>query len=279
MNNLEKIEMKVADDFGLEWSRFNQEKLTDLDRLTMFMSYFDIFPLNLLDEKSSVGLDVGCGSGRWAYLVAKLVKKITLLDYSKASLDVAKYNLKGFDNVDYIHASVTNMSFDDNSFDFAYSLGVLHHVPDTQKALIEINRVLKPGSPFLIYLYYSFDNKPQWYKLLWELTDFMRKYISMLPFKWKVRVCDLIAFFIYFPISRLGSALSKIWKLPSSWPLRYYADKEFYVMRTDSLDRFGTSLEKRYSKTEIEQLLIDAGFSKVKFSSHEPYWCALSFKR
>jgi hypothetical protein len=50
-------------------------------------------------------------------------------------------------------------------------------------------------------------------------------------------------------------------------------------MRTDSLDRFGTKLEKRFSRAEIEIMMQNAGFENVTFSDIEPYWCAVGYKR
>ena len=72
---------------------------------------------------------------------------------------------------------------------------------------------------------------------------------------------------------------SDSWMLmPSSWPLSYYRDKSFYVMRTDALDRFGTRLEKRFSKRQIKAMLESAGLKNIQFSHKLPYWCAVGFK-
>ncbi len=64
----------------------------------------------------------------------------------------------------------------------------------------------------------------------------------------------------------------------SALPLSYYADKSFYVMRTDAYDRFCTRLEKRFRRNEIERMLADAGFKDITFSSQEPFWCAVGIK-
>ena len=55
--------------------------------------------------------------------------------------------------------------------DFGYALGVLHHVPNTQEGLNSCIKLLKPGAPFLVYLYYSFDNRPNWYRNLGVLPS------------------------------------------------------------------------------------------------------------
>ncbi|MCY7329778.1 MAG: class I SAM-dependent methyltransferase, partial [Saprospiraceae bacterium] len=68
-----------------------------------------------------------------------------------------------------------SVSLPDGAMDFGYSLGVLHHIPDTRAALAACVRKLKPGAPFLLYLYYAFDNRPWWFKALWRLSDVVRR--------------------------------------------------------------------------------------------------------
>ena len=61
--------------------------------------------------------------------------------------------------------------------------------------------------------------------------------------------------------------------------LNDYRNKPFYFMKTDALDRFGTKLEKRFSKKEIIALLEEAGFEKISFSNHMPKWVCISYKK
>ena len=92
-------------------------------------------------------------------------------------------------------------------------------------------------------------------------------------------VCDIIAFTIYYPLSKFSKILFFLGFDISKIPLSYYKDKSFYTMRTDSLDRFGTSYEKRYTKKEILNLLEEKGFNRVKFSNRKPYWCVITYKK
>jgi hypothetical protein len=64
----------------------------------------------------------------------------------------------------------------------------------------------------------------------------------------------------------------------ATFPLAYYADKSFYVMRTDAYDRFCTRLEKRFRRSEVEHMLTCAGFKDVVFSDRQPFWCAVGIK-
>jgi len=49
-------------------------------------------------------------------------------------------------------------------------------------------------------------------------------------------------------------------------------------MRTDALDRFGTLIEKRFSKEEITEMMLKSGLKNIVFSSTKPYWCAVGIK-
>ena len=272
------IDNKVVEDFGSEWSRFNQGNLSESDHLEMFESYFDIFPWGEL-SLNAVGADVGCGSGRWAIQVALRVGHLHLVDPSRAALQVAQKNLLSCNNITFHLSSVDSLPFEDASLDFAYALGVLHHVPDTAAAIKSIAKALRPGAPFLIYLYYAFDQRPLWFRTLWGVSNLFRKFISVLPSKLKNICCDIIALTIYLPFARIARILDHLGCMPKSWPLSYYRNRDFYVLRTDALDRFGTRLEQRFTRSEVLRMLNEAGFKGVKFSDHQPYWCAICFKK
>jgi ubiquinone/menaquinone biosynthesis C-methylase UbiE len=263
--------------FGDEWSRFDQNGLSHEVRKQIFDDYFSIFPWSALPE-NSLGVDVGCGSGRWAAVVAPRVGQLLLLDASGDALAVARKNLTDVPNVRFDQASVGSLPIDDASLDFAYSLGVLHHVPDTAAAIRCISEKLKSGAPFLVYLYYSFDNRGVVYRVIWKASDIVRRLVSRMPFGLRYWASQALALSIYWPLARIALLLGRIGKCPDNWPLAYYKDKPFYVLRTDALDRFGTRLEQRFSRVEIMTMLEDAGFKDIRFSDGQPYWCAVGIK-
>lgn len=274
------VDDNVASGFGKEWSTFRQgeENLSRSQRETIFENYFRIFPWNLLPPDGGVGIDVGCGTGRWSLMVAPRVAHLHLLDVSPEALAVARDNLKGAQNVSFHANSVAEIPLPERSFDFAFSLGVLHHVPDTQKAIRAIAEKLKPGAPFLIYLYYAFDNRPPWYRALWAISNGARVVVSRLPHTMRKAISETIAALVYWPLARLAALLAQCGVPQQSLPLSWYRDKSFYVMRTDAYDRFCTQLEKRFSKQQIEQMLANAGFETIVFSDSPPYWCAVGIK-
>jgi len=273
-SNLDAV---TVEDFGKEWSRFDQSELDSAELLAQFNRYFSIFPWDAIPE-NAVGFDLGCGSGRWALYAAELVGKLHCIDASEEALKVARKNLEGLANVELHHASVDSIPLPDGSMDFGYSLGVLHHIPDTHAALRSCVRKLKPGAPFLVYLYYAFDNRPIWFRGVWKASDLFRKGISRLPFGMKKVVTDLIAAGVYFPAARLSGVIEKAGMNVDSVPLSTYRRHSFYTMRTDALDRFGTTLEKRFARAEIEEMMSAAGLRDITFSDDEPYWCAVGYR-
>ena len=50
-------------------------------------------------------------------------------------------------------------------------------------------------------------------------------------------------------------------------------------MKTDALDRFGTKLEQRFTKTEVKQMMQDCGLTAIQFSEDPPYWVAIGYKK
>ena len=273
---MKNIDPSTVESFGNEWKRFNQATVSNDELAKNFNDYFEIFPWDIIGE-DSIGFDMGCGSGRWAKFVAPKVKYLNCIDPSE-SIAVAKKNLKEFTNVEFIARSVSDDVLAENSQDFGYSLGVLHHVPYTPKAIESCVKFLKPDAPFLVYLYYSFDNKSLAYRGIWRLTDIFRRIISRLPSKVKDIITDIIALTVYFPLAKLSKLMDFLKINIESIPLSYYRNHSFYTMRTDSRDRFGTPLEKRFSKEEIEKMMTDSGLTNIKFSNNQPFWCAVGFK-
>jgi SAM-dependent methyltransferase len=271
------VDARTVASFGDEWSIFDQSALPQAELTRSFDGYFKIFPWHRLSG-DAVGFDMGCGSGRWAKLVAPRVGHLNCIDASPDALNVARRTLDGQRNITFISAPANAAPLAEGSQDFGYSLGVLHHVPDTEAALRACVALLKPGAPFLLYLYYRFDNRPTWFRLVWSASEIIRGVVSRLPATVKRLTTDALAILVYWPLAlfaRLGSALGLDTR---NWPLHFYRNKSLYTMRTDSRDRFGTPLEQRFTRKEIEEMMRQSGLIEIRFSESEPFWCAVGLK-
>jgi ubiquinone/menaquinone biosynthesis C-methylase UbiE len=272
-NNLDE---NVVAGFGDEWSRFDQSTLDEAELREMFDNYFNIFPWADLPDAAE-GFDLGCGSGRWAKLVAPRVGKLHLIDPSEA-LEVARRNLQGMDNCEFYRAGVDAIPLPDESCDFGYSLGVLHHIPDTEAGIRSCVAKLKNGAPFLLYLYYRFDNKPAWFRAVWRVSNAGRVVVSRMPHAVRNMISEVLAGTVYFPLARGAKLLEKAGMNVANLPLSQYRNNSFYTMRTDARDRFGTQLEQRFTKAEIREMMERSGLRDIRFSETS-FWTAVGYKK
>jgi SAM-dependent methyltransferase len=265
---------ETVEGFGYEWMKFDQSHADPDENQRLFDEYFRIFPWESLPAVAR-GFDLGCGSGRWARLAAERAALVVCFDASRNALDVARKNAEGCPAV---LASAGALPVRRASMDFGYSLGVLHHVPEPLRGLTDAVETLKPGAPFLVFLYYALDNRPSWFRAVWRTSDVVRRLLSRRLSWVRYTVSQLLAVLVYLPMARLAAFLERRGRDVHGIPLSVYRNRSFYVMRTDALDRFGTVLEHRFTRQEMRALMEDAGLERVSFSEQAPYWCAIGFK-
>jgi ubiquinone/menaquinone biosynthesis C-methylase UbiE len=271
----ENLDRKVVEGFGDEWSRFDQSALSASELQEMFDNYFNIFPWEKLPPEA-VGFDLGCGSGRWAKIAAPRVGKLHLIDPSPEALAVARRNMQDVENCEFHQAGVENIPLADGSCDFGYSIGVLHHIPDTEKGLQACVAKLKKDAPLLLYLYYRFDNRPFWFWVMWKISDILRRFVSRLPRAPRYALSQVFAVMVYFPLARASKFLEARGVNVEEIPLSQYRNSNFYVMRNDALDRFGTRTERRFTKNEMREMMERAGLKNIIFS-RTSFWTAVGY--
>lgn len=267
------IDYSVVEAFGEEWEKFHDFSDDEIEKSAK--QYFDILTNHIIN-KSTYAIDIGCGTGRWTKYLLDKISFMEALDPSIAIFTADKL-LGGKQNVRLIKSSADNIPFNDETFDFGMSIGVLHHIPDTQKAMANCVKKIKKGGYFYIYLYYNLDNRGSIFKAMLAVVNVIRKKVSTLSPKTKKSVCDLIAISVYMPFVLSGKALKKIGlhSLANKLPLNGYQSQSFYIIRNDALDRFGTSLEQRFSKVEVEQMMRNVGLDEIVISNNLPFWHAV----
>ena len=192
----DNIDEKTVNSFGEEWKAFHGFSAEEIKWLGD--QYFDIVPDEILNNTMKV-IDIGCGSGRYIKYLKGRYAAITGIDPSEAIFTADRLIGKDL-QVELIQASTDNIPFEDGYFDFGYSLGVLHHIPDTARALQDSVRKIKPGGHFLLYLYYNLDNKPFYFRVFFFLSNLLRLIVSKLPGKLKRICCDVLAVLLYMPL-------------------------------------------------------------------------------
>jgi SAM-dependent methyltransferase len=273
-NNLDAA---TVGSFGREWQRFHT--FTDAEIESGGAEYFaDLLPADVL--RGARVLDLGCGSGRWTQYLASRASFVEAVDPSAAAA-VAARATAGFTNVRVVQAGVGGLPFAPESFDGIVSVGVLHHVPDTAHAISAIAPLVRPGGWLYLYLYYRLDDQPAAHRVAFAGAHLLRLGVSRLPPRLKTATCEVLAWTVYGPLVLLGRVLRRLApsrSLHLHLPLHYYVDKPWRIARNDALDRFGTPIERRFTRNEIREMLERAGFSDIRFGDSMPKWRVLARK-
>lgn len=270
------IDDAVVKSFGEEWLKF--QYFSDEMIETCGREYFDIVS-DAIVNKNTYMMDIGCGTGRWTKYFTDKAGFIEAIDPSN-SIFAADNLLRDKENVRLTKAAIESIPFDDEIFDFVMSVGVLHHTPDPQKAMTDCVKKLKKGGYFYCYLYHNLESKDSFSKFLFWCGELVRKVVCRLPMRAKSIVCDLLAVMVYLPMILLVRLmiLTGFKKSALKLPLAAYHNKSFFIIRNDSLDKFGTHLESRYSKVEMEMMMQKSGLSDIRVSDGIPYYHAIGRK-
>lgn len=272
----DNIDNDVVKSFGDEWLKFHDfsdEIINDIAK-----EYFDIVDDSKVNRNTYM-LDAGCGTGRWTRFLSRKAGFIEAVDPSNAIFAADKL-LGDIENVRLTKASIETLPFADETFDFVMSIGVLHHIPNTQKAMQDCVKKVKRGGYFYCYLYHNLETRGWWFKTLYWLSNQLRKVVCRLPAGIKRFVCDILAIVIYMPLVLWVRFLVLIGlrKIAVKMPLSAYNNKSFFVIRNDALDKFGTRLEQRFSKKQVEEMMRKCGLEDIVISPLTPFYHATGRK-
>lgn len=256
VGQLEGTKKKTAESFGFEWQAFS-------DMRSEWKKNFDFYfePVQKLPLKDKVALEVGCGNGRHTRYAAKVFKELISVDLGSA-VDVAFANNKGVANTHFIQADIDHLPFKENTFDFVFCIGVLHHLGNPEGGFKKLTTMVKNGGNILIYVYHSFSAKQVNFYLL-HAVNFFRRVTVKLPHQVLYVLCYPIAMASYL-ILVLPYKLFFKKIVKKGWPLGAYADYTFFVMLNDTFDRFSAPIENRYSKEQILAWYQRANLKDVK---------------
>ncbi len=148
MNNIEK-QYQTATNLNTRISIHDKYSTNHQPFGDWIMSHYEINPGDRV-------LELGCGTGAmWKGKLSLLDggSHLTLTDFSSGMLETAKKNIEGSAYVDFKVVDIEDIPYEDNAFDVVIANMMLYHVPDLDKGLSEVRRVLKPGGVFYCATY------------------------------------------------------------------------------------------------------------------------------
>jgi SAM-dependent methyltransferase/uncharacterized protein YbaR (Trm112 family) len=272
----EKAADPVISAFDDEWRRYRD--VGTPEHSALFAKYFDLIPANSFSADQTV-LDAGAGAGRWAFEVARRGPRVVAVDLGR-SIEITRANTSP-ERVACVQADLETLPLAVGSVDWAYSLGVLHHTRNPEAALAQVVKAVRPGGSVLVYLYYALDQRGPLFQGLFRAVDLTRRFLSRQPRGATRVITAAIALFVYWPLARSAAILERAGAgvLAAKVPLNFYRHLSFKTMRNDSLDRFGTRVEGRYTRRSLQELMRAAGLDDVRVSEAAPFWHAAGIHR
>jgi SAM-dependent methyltransferase len=262
---------RTLDSFGYEWNAFDEVRPEDEKFAEI---YFRDLDLESLDGK--VGLDAGCGKGRFTRVLARYLLAEVALDGSSA-VEAAARNLGDLANVTVVQSDLRNAPFAAESFDFISSLGVLHHLDDPFEGFKRLVSYLAPGGRILLYLY-SRPAQAGMRSTALSVAKAVRTVTVRMPHRLLKALAAPIAGVLYAATvvpGRWGQdhGVSRLADLP----MDTYRDKPFRSLALDTFDRLSAPVEFRYVWSELQQWFDETGLV-VDAARDETGWFVLAHR-
>ncbi len=235
--------------FGYQWNRFARTQLDSANGSTQSRDAFVEKTGWSLDRlRGRRVLDAGCGMGRFAEVCADAGTEVHAVDLSRA-VDAAAANLSHRDNVHLYQADIMSLPFPERGFDFVYSLGVLHHTPDTRAAFHRLVPLVKEGGSIAIWVYSA--------ELRLLGSSLLRPLTSRLPKPWLLAAARIAVPLYYVHRIRLIGLLTQI-ALPTS----LHPDAEWRWL--DTFDWYAPRYQWKHAYDEVEGWFREAGLADVR---------------
>jgi len=237
-------EGNYADSFGYQWHSF---QLTQMDHEGKNLSEHDLIRKTGLkpeDLKGKLALDVGCGTGRFAEVATRWGARVVGVDLSAAA-EVAAKNLADRDFVAF-QADVFSLPFAPETFDCIYSMGVLHHTPDCEKAVKVLPQYLKPGGTLAVWLYSAYN---RWYRF----SDQYRKITHRMSPRALHRFFSVAVPFFYWldrglrVLPVVGGPMAEV--VHHVFPVNFHRNPEIRVL--DTLDWYSPKYQSKHTYEQV----------------------------
>jgi uncharacterized protein YbaR (Trm112 family)/ubiquinone/menaquinone biosynthesis C-methylase UbiE len=253
---------RYVDTFSFEWKTFHDVQIDVLNNTTASEDTFrEKTGYTREQAQGRLFLDAGVGAGRFAEVVSRWGGEVVGFDLSYA-VEAAFDNIGRRENVHLVQADIFKPPFRAGAFDDEYSIGVLHHTPDTRAAFDSLAPLLKSGGGFAVYLYEkNFSSR---------FSDRWRVITVRLPLR-LVYVLSAVAIPLYYlyRVPRLGNYLQQLFPI-AMWP-------HWKWRWLDTFDWYTPRYQWKHTYPEVFRWYREAGFRDIELFEFPV--CLRGFKR
>lgn len=241
-----------AKNFSFEWDIHRRTQLDASTEGASTRRFEEVTGLRAAELRDKVVLDVGVGAGRFADVLGRAGARVVGLDLSNA-IEVAHENLAHMDNIALLQADLCSAPLRLESFDFIYSIGVLHHTPDAERSFRALVPHLKRGGSIAIYVY------PR-YGASWRISDFYRRLTTRLPHRF-LYVLSHAAVPLYYlnHLPLIGSLLRLL------LPVSHHPNWRWRVL--DTFDWYSPRHQSKHTYPEVFRWFRSAGLDDIDLMS------------
>jgi SAM-dependent methyltransferase len=228
--------------FGHQWTTFEVAH-DDEDRAT-FEAKTGIALNQLLGMRV---LDAGCGGGRYSKICGESGASVIGADHTRA-VDKARQLCSHLPEVFFVQADLKKLPLEQDSFDFVFSIGVMHHDANTRAVFDAVAKMVKPGGRYSVWLY----RRNQWWQEL--INSGLRALTSRLPGAVLMPFCHLGAVLGTIPL--INRTLNKV--------VNFSAHPSYENRVCDTFDWWAPRFQYHHTVDELKRWFTEAGFSQLK---------------
>ncbi len=235
------VEQEHLASFGLQWNRY--EVAHDEEDRATFQAKTGVAPADLA---GLAVLDAGCGGGRYSKVAGEAGALVAAADHTGA-VDKAAALCRHLPGVHFVQADLKKLPFPRASFDFVFSIGVMHHDVATRAVFGRVASMVRPGGRLAVWLY----RRNQWWQE--RLNDLVRRRTTRMAPERLERWCRLGAGLGAIPV--VNKTLNKI--------INFSAHPVWENRLCDTFDWYAPHYQHHHTLTELETWFREAGFSDL----------------
>ena len=260
--------------YDFTWTRFGSDEIENEWEKDSY-AYTELIPASVFGGSGKTGLDAGCGGGADIRKLWQRGVRVIGFDLSEGVDAIARTT--GIPpNGDLVQGDLHSLPFARDSFDFVYSFGVLHHLPDPGRGFAALAAALKPGAPLVTYLYAGFDDRASGWRAMIGMVKQARRITSYLPPRALHVLCWLLVPFVWL-VFALPARVVSMFSPRLATRLPFAHTVRWTVLVSDLFDRFAPPVEHRFNEQQVRALYARVGLERVEVRRYRG-WVSWGYK-